>query len=358
MTIRIRDLAFVLVFVAVHSDVPGQSVRPIRDNVGFCWDAAQMKRMMTYLESHEVPLQVHDPLVAGISPHDDYLYAGRVYFPLYERLRTKEVVIFGVTHGGVRKEIGDPRRVLIFDEFPAWRGVRGPVAISPLREFLKQHLDPGDFIVSNKAHELEHSVEALIPFIQYYNPEVKITPIMVTAMPFDTMETIAERLASAIAKYMRSYNLVAGSDIAFLISSDANHYGKDFNNAPFGEDEAAHTQGTSRDTSIAHACLVGPLTEGKIRSLTTKLWGKTYIDSTNLVWCGRYSVPFGLLTIEKTLRKVGMADLNGRLLRYSDTYTEGVLPLTQTGMGVTAVFSLKHWVGFLSVAYTSRTGAR
>ena len=49
-------------------------------------------------------------LVAGISPHDDYLYAGRVYYPLFKNLRTREAVIFGVTHGTVRKEIGDPQR--------------------------------------------------------------------------------------------------------------------------------------------------------------------------------------------------------------------------------------------------------
>ena len=47
--------------------------------------------------------------MAGISPHDDYLYAGRVYYPLFNKLRTREAVIFGVTHGAVRKEIGDPQ---------------------------------------------------------------------------------------------------------------------------------------------------------------------------------------------------------------------------------------------------------
>jgi hypothetical protein len=175
---------------------------------------------------------------------------------------------------------------------------------------------------------------------------------MVTAMPFDTMQIIAEGLSSAIAGYMRENKLTPGREIAFLISSDANHYGKDFNNAPFGEDESAHLKGTSLDTSIANTCLVGPLTETKIRELTTKLWGKTYVDSTNTVWCGRFSVPFGLLATEKTLEKAAGQKLTGKILRYSDTYTEGVLPLTQTGMGVTAVFSLKHWVGFLSAAYT------
>ena len=47
-----------------------------------------------------------------------------------------------------------------------------------------------DFIVSNKAQSIEHSIEALIPFLQYYNRDLKITPIMVTQMPFERMDEL------------------------------------------------------------------------------------------------------------------------------------------------------------------------
>jgi hypothetical protein len=43
--------------------------------------------------------------------------------------------------------------------------------------------------------------------------------------------------------------------------------------------------------------------------------------------------------------------LAGTLFKYSDTYSEGVLPLTKTGMGTTAPFSLRHWVSFCSIGY-------
>jgi hypothetical protein len=33
-----------------------------------------------------------------------------------------------------------------------------------------------------------------------------------------------------------------------------------------------------------------------------------------------------------------------------------VLPLTQSGMGLTAPFSLQHWVGFFSVIYSLPPG--
>jgi hypothetical protein len=44
-------------------------------------------------------------------------------------------------------------------------------------------------------------------------------------------------------------------------------------------------------------------------------------------------------------------DLTGEILRYSDTYSEGVLPVKGTQMGITAPFSLKHWCGFMSAAF-------
>jgi hypothetical protein len=44
--------------------------------------------------------------------------------------------------------------------------------------------------------------------------------------------------------------------------------------------------------------------------------------------------------------------LSGKLLRYSDTYSDGVLPLKEAGIGITAPFSLKHWVGFFSAGFS------
>jgi AmmeMemoRadiSam system protein B len=329
----------------------GQEARPVRDDVGFCWQRPQMGRLLDLLAT-TAPADVPSrDLVAGISPHDDYLYAGRVYYPLFHKLRTREAVIFGVTHGVVRKEIGDPKGILILDEFPGWTGLSGPAAISPLREWLKKHLPREDYTVSNQAHALEHSIEALVPFLQYANPNIKITPIMVTAMPFERMEELSGRLAAALAAYIRENKLQLGRDIVFLISADANHYGRDFDNIPFGEDEKAHEQGISQDRRIAGSLVDGTLDDEKIRGLTRELWGASYLDYRNTYWCGKYDIPFGLLAVRKAVRAVTGRNLKGKLLRYSDTYSEGVLPLKQAGFGITAPYSLKHWVGFFAAGF-------
>ena len=300
--------------------VSAQTTRPVRDEVGFCWDSTQMARLVTYLEQEIRPDTDSRTPIAGISPHDDYLYAGKVYGPLFRMLRAKEVVIFGVTHGTVRREIGDPRNVLILETFERWRGVFHPVPVSPLRDSIRASLDARYFIVSNRAHELEHSVEALVPFLQYYNPDIRITPVMVTGMPLERMDEVAGQLSTIIAQYIRRNGLVPGRDIVFLISSDANHYGVDFNNTPFGEDEEAHRRGTELDRQIA-ACMAGPLDSGTVRTLTAEIWGASYSDPAPVVWCGKYSIPFGLLVIQKTMRPLGERNLEGRILNYSDTYS-------------------------------------
>ena len=174
-----RTLFVSLMITITLMPLAAQEVRPVKDDVGFCWSAASMKTLVDYLEAREKETFRTDGLVAAISPHDDFLYAGRITYPLFKILRAKEVVIFGVTHGAVRKEIGDPQGILILDEFKFWPGPAEPIAVSGLREYLKARLDKGLFMVSDKAHELEHSIEALLPFLQYFNPDVRITPIMV-----------------------------------------------------------------------------------------------------------------------------------------------------------------------------------
>ncbi|MCU0236219.1 MAG: AmmeMemoRadiSam system protein B [Acidobacteria bacterium] len=345
-----KPLTFLASLCFVFS-LGAQDVRAVRDDIGFCWHPAQMQRLLDLLAGTVAADMPAPGLVAGISPHDDYLYAGSVYYPLFMDLRTREAVIFGVTHGSVRKEIGDPRGVLILDGFRSWNGLGAPVGISPLREHLKRSLEKGDFIVSDRAHSLEHSIEALLPWLQHFNPGIRITPIMVTAMPFARMEELSSRLAAAMAAYIRAHKLQLGRDIVFLISADANHYGRDFANIPFGEDENAHAQGIEQDRRIAQAAIAGVLDDEKVLGLTRELWGATYLDYRNTYWCGKYDIPFGLLAVRKAVLLATGKRLSGKLFRYSDTYSEGVLPLKKAGFGITAPYSLKHWVGFFSAGF-------
>lgn len=345
----VLSLLFFIMLNSQFADLKSQTIRPIKDNIGFCWNADEMNRFVKWLDQHnDVKNYSSKNLIAAISVHDDYLYAGKVYYPLFKMIRAKEVVIFDVTHGSVRKEMGNLKDVLILDEFEEWRGPYSNVKISPLREIIKSKLSKGDFIVSNKAQSIEHSIEALIPFLQYYNRDVKITPIMVTQVPFEKMKDLSSRLSKIILEYSRANKLVPGKDIFFLISNDANHYGEDFNNSPYGLDMNAHKMGTENDKIIIKENLDCAITQQSIEKLTNEIWP----DSTNKkpipIWCGRYPIVFGLLTVENFVNELGLNKLTGKLFKYSDTVTEKVLPIENTSMGLTAVFSPKHWCGWFT----------
>jgi MEMO1 family protein len=336
-------------FITLHA----QTVRPITDSIGFCWNADEMNSFISFLSKEDggKSHQESHNLVAAISVHDDYLYAGKIYYPLYKNIKTKEVVIFGVTHGSVRKAMGSLSNVLVLDEYDQWRGPYKNVEISPLRELIKSNLPKDDVLISNKAQRIEHSIEAVIPFLQYYNRDIKITPIMVTQMPFERMDEVSKRLAQIIVDYIRANKLVPGKDIFFLISNDANHYGEDFSNAPYGMDANAHTRATENDRRIIKENLEAEITEAGIKKLTKEIWPDSTTKKPIPLWCGRYPMTLGLLTVTKILNELGLGSMNGQLFKYSDSFSEKVLPIKNTSMGLTAVFSYKHWCGWFTEGF-------
>ncbi|RLE16908.1 MAG: AmmeMemoRadiSam system protein B [Acidobacteria bacterium] len=348
-----KRTAFPILMLMVFVTVMAQGTRPVRDPIGYVWAPNPMNRLMDYLLSSAHSDAELPPLVAGICPHDDFLYAGPVYLPIMRRIHTKEVIIFGVTHHDVRLAMKDPKNVLIMDAYDNWKGPYGPVAISPFREILKKELPTGDYMVSNKAQALEHSIEGMVPFLQYFNRKIKITPVMVTGMSFERMEKLSSEMAKIIVNYMKKNNLKPGRDVFFLISSDANHYGEDFDNTVFGKGEKGHDAAVANDWRIAREFLSGKVTVKKIQSEMAAT------EDGKALWCGRYSIPFGMLTTMKVLQALNPSkEMTGHVLRYADTYSNGPIPLRKTGFGVTAPFSLQHWVGHLSMGYWLGNGEK
>ena len=149
---------------------------------------------------------------------------------------------------------------------------------------------------------------------------------------------------------MEKNNLIPGKDIFFIFSNDANHYGEDFDNAPYGMNEEAHRIATGNDKRIADNTFNGTVSREKIISLSEELWPEAGVNKNCPLWCGRYRVVFGLLTVNKLAIDTGK-NLNGEVYKYSDTWTGGVLPVKGTDMGITAPYSLRHWVGFFSAGF-------
>ncbi len=323
-----------------------QNIRPVMDNIGFIWKKSNLEKLTDYFEKNKLLTGVEKRVVAAVCPHDDYLYAGDVEYSVLRNIKAKEVIIFGVTHRSPRKFLNNPKNLLIFDKFDVWQGLDNNVSISPLRELLKKQLSSDNYIVNNKAHSLEHSIESLLPWIQYNNSDFKLTPVMVSEMDFETMDKLSDKVAKIIATYIKDNKLQLGKDIVILSSCDATHYGKDFNYFPYGLDGNAHTQVVENDKELVKDYLEGEISGKKIKGFLSEK------EKRAKLWCGKYSVPFGVLTAYKVAILVENKGIIGKLTKYSDSYSNGVFPVHISGAGITAPFSLEHFVGYAGVTFS------
>jgi len=111
------------------------TMRGQRDSVGFASRAVQMDRVWALAATPPEPESfgpLPAPGVAGvICPHDDYLYAGRVYRRVLPLVTARTVVLVGVFHR--YRRFGERDR-LVFDPYRTWRTPDGPVPVAGLRE--------------------------------------------------------------------------------------------------------------------------------------------------------------------------------------------------------------------------------
>lgn len=287
-----------------------------------------------------------------ICPHDDYSYAGEMYPYVLENLRTPLVILFGVAHKAKQFKIEDK---IVFDSFQYWQGPYGPIYPSPLREEVMAELPPDFYQISDSLQQAEHSVEALLPFLQYYQPTVQLISILVPYMNFDRMEGISQALARAFKKISQEHQLSWGDDFSFAISNDAVHYGDqdwgEKNYAPFGADSRGYQSAVDYDMNIISECLIDYLDPQRIRRFFEYTVSHQDYKEYAWTWCGRYSIPFGLLTAYYLENMTLTEQLSGTMLRYSTSIRKTPLPVEDLKMGITAPANIRHWVGYVSIGY-------
>lgn len=340
----------------------GDRVRGQRDTVGFVVTAEQAEDVVSHAvrletatlqeQDRRLGMENDSGFVGGVCPHDDHLYAARVYVPLTERITAPRVVLVGVFH---RARLWDLENHMVFDAFEAWHGPWGPVRVDPLRGELLEALPEEDVVVDNAMHEMEHSLEAIVPFLQHRNREVTIVPILAPYMTWDRLTVLSDRLADALAAALERHGWKLGKDVAIVISSDAVHYGEDFDYVPFGSDAVGYVRAEEHDRVLAGRYLVGPLASSKMQGLLHTLVDQTDVRRYRLPWCGRFSIPFGLEVLRKTAERTGGPVPVGHLLRYGTSLSEAELPVSRetrdAGLGYTASSNLHHWVGYASIGY-------
>ncbi len=325
-------------------------VRGQLDGIGFATTAGQMKKVFELSAAPPSPGRLGEappPGLAGaICPHDDYLYAGRVYRGVLPLVTAKTVVVVGVFH---RFRKFDARDVLVFDTYRAWRAPDGEVPVSALRGEILARLPKGDAIADAAMHDSEHSVEAIVYWLKHLRKDVEIVPVIVPSMGWERLSGLGEHLGAAIAEVTKARGLVLGRDLAIVVSSDAVHYGPDFRHVPFGDGGIdAYAKATARDEEMLRA-LGGTLEPAKARAFLETCIDPASPADYRVTWCGRYSIPLGLVALARLGRDLG-TPFDVRPLAYATSVGAPELPVRGDGLGETAPANLYHFVGYPSSA--------
>ena len=345
--------------IRTRADMIEAGVRVPIDSVGYALLSGQIERVIALSDSLEEDLLAryesfgrHDGIIGAIAPHDDHLYAGRVYVHAMRRIEAPLAVLVGVCHAGRRKGIEGK---LIFDTHTAWAGPYGECRVSALRKEVAGSLPPDLVMVSNELHGAEHSLEAFIPFLQYYRRDIEILPVLVTRMPGDLMEEASRLFASALHDACKARGWSLGEDIVLLVSADCVHYGDEGwgerNYAPFGVEEKGYRRAVEQDLSIAVEFLTGSITDRNVAGFRERVERDDLEWPYKVTWCGVYSIPFGLGALAAMTDLEGRHRPTGHLLRYGTSIDPGRLPGGIEGLGVTNINTLRHWVGYVSIGY-------
>jgi AmmeMemoRadiSam system protein B len=341
---------------------PANGQRGQMDTVGFVTTAAQMDSVVAQATRLAGDVPDDEPLVAAVCPHDDYYYAARLYARVIPRIRAHTVILFGVFHKArVFFPAPGSRDRIVFDDFERWHGPYAPVAVSPLRAELIARLSPQSYVVDNDMHTVEHSIEAIVPWLQATHRDVEIVPVLVPYMDWNTMDRLAGEFATALAAVMRERGLKLGEDVALIASADAVHYGDagwgGSSYADFGTDAAGYERAVQRDIDLARRTLCGAVTTGGLRDFLTTCVAPNDVTRYKLTWCGRFSVPFGINVATRVTAQLDGGSLQGTLLGYGTSVEEVSLDLDAIpGLGTTAPNNLHHWVGYAAVGYERGAG--
>jgi len=355
-TIMIRNLALLISVCLIISigctnkNESSEKIRPVVDTIGFAKYDWQMDSIIIRMDA--INWQNKDILRVAITPHDDYAYVGDLYPIVLSGIKAKTVIFFGVAHKAKNFNLENK---LVFDSFDKWAAPYGNVPVSKIRDQILSALPDSLYLVHDEMHSVEHSLEALIPFLQYPNRELEIIPILVPYMSFEKMNQIAEPFAKILKDIMDTQNLEWGKDIAIVISTDAVHYGDEDwggkNYAPYGTDSIGLINARNHEMEIINTCLVDEINPEKIKQFINYTVQETDYKEYKWTWCGRYSVPFGLLTAYNLDKQVNGSGLAGTFIGYSNSIDHPSLRVDDLGLGITAPATSHHWVGYAAVGY-------
>jgi MEMO1 family protein len=325
------------------------TTRQLKDTIGFAQYSWQMDSLMARMTRTGWNKNEGLPWKLTICPHDDYTYVDKLYPELLHNVKAPLLILIGVAHKAAQLGIEDS---LVFDSYTRWKGPWSDITVSPVREELLGLLVKKYAIVNDTLHKVEHSVEALIPFLQYFNKNISIVPILVPAMSPDRMQECGKALATAIRTVADKHKWEWGTDYSIVVTTDAVHYGNEdwggADRAYFGCDDNGNLKALEHESEIIKNCLSGDIKPEKIRLLNSYTIDAGNFREYKWTWCGRYSVPVALYTAFYLNES---KPLTGEAIGYSTSINSTHIAVDDIRMGRTAIATKCHWVGYAALGY-------
>ena len=143
---------------------------------------------------------------AFISPHAGYPYSGQVaawvYNEIEEIKNVNKIVLIGVSHNAIFNYAA-------IDGNDEWETPLGRIPCD--KEIIENLLEENIFKIDSSYHDIEHSLEVQVPFIQFVKKDSKIVPILIGSSNLNFLRKIAEKLFDIYNK--DKFILIASSDM-------------------------------------------------------------------------------------------------------------------------------------------------
>jgi len=164
-------------------------------------------RLRGMIEQFLPPKAKRIKALGALCPHAGYTYSGPVAGATYSHIHIPErVILIGPNHTG----LGAKASIMAQG---SWLTPLGEVEIDA--SLASKILENSQSLKEDtQAHLAEHSLEVQIPFLQYFRPQVKIVPIVIMGISYDTAQEVGEAIGKAIAS----------QEALVIASSDMTHY--------------------------------------------------------------------------------------------------------------------------------------
>jgi len=239
-------------------------------------------------------------IACGLSPHAGYYYSGRTAASFYAALAEDmpdRFIIIGPNHTG----LGDPISLMREGEW------RTPMGSLPIDEDLASALLESSDLISDdiSAHQMEHSIEVQLPFIQYFSDDVSFVPICLGLQDLDSVIEVSQAIKASV-----------DDNVCVIASSDLVHFGAAYGYRPFSGSEGETIDWIERNDRQ----VLNMVEQKDVDGLYD------FIANLNYTMCGYGAAAISTLMADQF-------DLKGRILDYTTSYEKSRDPNVVVGYG-------------------------